>query len=196
MKHRYPTRFKISKSSQKKIRKKCSEAVLKERKKSRRKRNTAIQVEKNDFQKFGYTPRRPRKNTSELTLLPNRKKSKKEIELFLAKKSEAFNTAVATWNVGDTAKLKEWYGRNISPHLKWMKIMTPMEKNPSVDTQQFKEEAWQSFLFGMPYVHVGDSEGRGKGVFASRTFGNDDIIDVRFCCFNCELTDRLVNSFN
>lgn len=180
MPHRYPTRSKTTKPDEipNKNRKKCSEAVVKERKKDRRIRVTTIEIKKNDAQNFGYTPRRPRNKKSSLTLLPNRKRSNKGIQSFLKEKSKVFKKAVSKWNIGDTSKVKEWYGRHISGHLKWMKVMTPFHNNPSVDTQQFKHEAWQSFLFGVPYVHVGHSEGRGKGVFASRTFGKDDIIGL------------------
>lgn len=180
MPHHYETRLQTSNSKEvpPKKRKKCSKAVVKERKKHRRNRVTSIEIQKNDAKTFGYTPRRPRTKKSTLSLLPTRKQSNEAIQSFLKKKSKVFKKAVSNWDIGDTTEVKAWYGRHISPHLKWMKVMAPTHKNPSVDTQQFKQEAWQSFLFGVPYVHVGNSEGRGKGVFASRTFGKDDIIGL------------------
>lgn len=170
--HRYPTRSKsiLSCPSTEKERIKTCPSVLKKRKKDRRTRNTSIKVKSNDGERFGYTPRRPKGKVSTLSIIPNRSSTRSAIDKFLQNEACKFATDLLAFDEGDVSNAKNWYNRNIAPNMQWVKLSVPRKSNPSLDTSDFKTEAWQSFLFGVPYVHVGDTEGRGKGVFASRTF--------------------------
>lgn len=170
--HPYPTRSKsiVSNSSAKKDRKKTDSSVLKQRKKDRRTRKTLVKVNAKDQERFGYTPRRPKGNVSTLSIIPNRSSTRSAIDKFLHDKACKFARDLSAFDEGAVSNAKKWYNLNIAPNMQWVKFSVPTKSNPSFDTTDFKMEAWQSFLFGVPYVHVGDTETRGKGVFASRTF--------------------------
>lgn len=170
--HPYPTRSKrsVSSHSTEKERKKTDPSVLKQRKKERRKRDTSVKVKANDGERFGYTPRRPKGNISTLSIIPNRSSTCSEIDKFLQDAACKFRKDLLAFKEGNVSHATKWYNANIAPNMQWVKLSIPNKSNPSFDTTDFKMEAWQSFLFGVPYVHVGDTGRRGKGVFASRTF--------------------------
>lgn len=169
--HPYGTRSKTrSVPSTVTVRKTTSQSVLKQRKQQRRNRKAAIEVKADEANLLGYTPRRPKGKVSTLSIIPNRSASKSYINKFLVTKAEKFAEDSSNFEEGDVSEAKEWYNDHIAPHLEWVKVQVPRMNNPAMDTVDFKKQAWQAFLCGVPYVHVGDTEKKGKGVFASRTF--------------------------